>query len=167
MTFNPSDVRNLLSAENLSALRQAYKSATADQMNKAATTATAAVYEESKEFVASIGNRFYMQAGAPGHLTARDRQRVVISVLATGNSAPFTLAIHFYWGLMEELEIWEIAETLLLVGAYTGISSFAHTASVLQDTLRLLDTLPAQGESEITPMKILGTLIAAFRSKVS
>lgn len=124
--MGPADVTTLLSDEQLDLLRAAYD---ADAMNAAARAATALPWPPAAPFADFLINRFYTGDAWP---PAR-RELVLIALGAAnlvGNGRTF--AVHLYWGLMEGLGIGEIADTLLLVGAYAGIDRYSSAMRVLR-----------------------------------
>lgn len=116
------------------------------------------LFPPAAPFVDSIVGTFY-EAGAG--LPVLDRERVLIALLAA-KSADFTLAMHFYLGLMEGLAVEEIAQVLLLVGAYDGIDCFTDGLFNLRRTLRLLAAAVADGHP-LDPHRVYLRISHAFR----
>lgn len=135
----PVDVTTLLTDAQLDVLRGAYD---ADAMNAAARAATALPFPPAAPFADFIIGRFYTGDAWP---PAR-RELVLIALGAAnlvGNGR--TLAVHLYWGLMEGLGVGEIADTLLLVGAYAGVDKYSAAMRVLRAVIEQV-LVPAVGE---------------------
>lgn len=158
------EVNNILSAERLELLKQAYDRA---MMTKVATTTAAAPYAGSQGFIGEIGARLYAEADQPDRLTAKDRERVLIALLAAGHRPAFAQAIHYYWALMEGLSVDDIAETLLAVGCYSGVDALTDAVFNLGETLRILDKLAQKGGDAVGSGVVLGTMVKAFRGSPS
>lgn len=158
------DVRAILSPEALAALRSGFDP---HLMGLVATAKAASSYTDSRGFIDGIGARYYVAGpGADGptsRVAPRDRERTLIGILAAGNRPAFALAVHFYWGLMEGLDVDDIADTLLLTGAYAGVDAFTNAAFTLGETLRLLATAVSEGPDAVTSRALLPRIVSAFR----
>ena len=154
--MGPADVTMILGEEQIDALRGAYD---ADAMNAAARAATALPWPPAAPFADFLIGRFYTGEAWP---PAR-RELVLIAIGAAnlvGNGR--TLAVHLYWGLMEGLGVGEIADTLLLVGAYAGIDRYSAAMRVFRALLEQV-LRPASSEGgDATSSGVMRALGAIF-----
>ncbi len=158
-----ADVRTILSEEALASLRAAFDPAL---LGFAATKRAAAPYTDAAPFIDAIGARYYVAgpgaSGPSSPVAPKDRERTLIGILAAGNRPAFALAVHVYWGLMEGLDVDDIADTLLLAGAYAGVDAFTNAAFTLGETLELLAGLAATPETARSAA-VLPRIIERFR----
>jgi alkylhydroperoxidase/carboxymuconolactone decarboxylase family protein YurZ len=112
-----------------------------------------------QQYAEALEQAFYADGNRhPGQrLTAKDRERVLIPLLAS-RSDDFALAVHVYLGWLEGLDEEEIGELLFLGGVYTGISHMTRGLEVAKRTFDLV-----YGEGPNTPFPaMLGKLKASF-----
>lgn len=164
MAMSPTDVRTLLNVEQIDALRDAYRR---EVMVHAITNGAKATYGGSAAFLDSIGLRFYVESDREGRMSARDRERTIISALSASRGAGFAQAIHFYWGLMEGLSVEDIAEIVTLVGGYCGVETYTDSMFTLSETLKILSKLSSGEPTRAQCPSVLITLVGAFRSSPS
>ncbi|MSP62260.1 MAG: hypothetical protein EXR72_18405 [Myxococcales bacterium] len=145
---------DILTVDALKTLRGGFQE---PRMIEATGTALTTLFPKSAVIVDSILQEY--QGG--DDLAPRDRERCIITMLAT-QDAGLTLAVHMYWGLMEGLDPLEIANTLLLMGAYSGIPHFAHGALILRDLLTELAALAEQGGEAVKSPSVLKALMNRF-----
>lgn len=152
------EVTGILSAEQIATLKRGYDRA---GMNHAALVGVGAPYEPGKPFVELLIGRFFDASRWP----PGERELCIIAMLAQqyGGSGAF-LAIHLYWGLMEGLSPEKLADALLLMGVYTGISNYNAGIGTLRKVLTLLEGLAAgpNAEEDVKWANVLAKLRAAF-----
>lgn len=153
-----TDVRTLLTADQLAKLRAGYSRAV---MNTVATKVVQAPYPPLAGLVSFAAERFYNEA--PPVLGHADRERSLILLLAADRRPAFAQAVHFYWGLMEGLEVEEVAEVLSLCALYGGLDAYTDAMRLLQATLAHLTKAADQGGEAATSAVLLPALVAAFR----
>lgn len=159
-SWGPNDVRRKLSASQLKTLRAAYDE---DLLNKAATYAAAASYAPAAGFIRGIGEQFFMGAGQPGHLSARDRELAILAMFVATRASDFTFSVHVYWGLMAGLEVADMCEVLLLGGAYNGVDNFVDYTQLLGEVLGELGRIANAKGDGIQSAPLLGQLRAHFK----
>ena len=159
-----NDVRGILSDEALEALRGAYNR---DIMIQVATTLTMSNYTDSKGWFDHLSERHYSASPDRKGMSDHDRERCLIAIFAAGRRAPFALASHIYWGLMEGMSVDDVADTVLLASAYAGVDVFADGMFTLAETLRVLNHLAAKGGDSLSPVAALTTLVNGFRGRPS
>lgn len=153
-----ADVTAALSAEQLSKLRTAYQRPV---MHAVATQVVAGPWPAIGGVVKYAAERFYNDD--PPVLGHANRERCLIMLFAADRRPTFAQAVHIYWGLMEGLEIAEIAEIISLGALYGGLDAFTDGIRVLQQTLALLAAAADEGGEGIASGKLLPKLVAAFR----
>lgn len=89
----------------------------------------------------------------PLQLDMAARELVLIPVLAA-TATPFETATHIYWGLMEGLTPRAIANSLLLIGYYRGVSTWSNAGSILEGTLTLLAAQADAGAATSTDIVV-------------
>jgi alkylhydroperoxidase/carboxymuconolactone decarboxylase family protein YurZ len=99
-------------------------------------------YRTAAGFVDAIEDAFY----AGGALTAPDRERCIVALLAAREARHF-LAIHVYVALMEGVAPEEIADVVFLSAVYTGVPALTRGIAVVERTLGLLETIAAGGDA--------------------
>lgn len=159
-----NDVREILSDDALAALRGAYDR---NIMVHVATTLTMSNYTDSKDWFDFLAARHYRADDARPGMNDQDRERCLIAVFAAGRRAPFALASHVYWGLMEGLSVDDVADIILLSSAYAGVDVFADGMFTLGETLRVLAALANKGGDSLSPVAALTTLVNGFRVRPS
>ena len=142
----------------LTPLRDAYRRGGGRAgLQAGARQALVAPFSPSEEPVSAILDRYYAAAVNP-LCPPRERERIVIALLAAKGASPSNLATHFYWALMEDMTLKEIAETLLLASMYAGIDAYATGIHVLQDTVLRLQALATQ--ADLSPGNVIRRLRA-------
>lgn len=126
-------------------------------MQRATRAAASQLYPGGAGYVNAVVDGLY----ADGPLAARDRERCLIALLAR-RQEPLMLSVHLYWGVAAGLSPEEVAHTLLLAGAYTGIPNYTAGLVVLEQTAAALTALAAETEGDIAPMTVLGHLRKTF-----
>ena len=159
-----NDVREILSDEHLDALRGAYSR---NVMVHVATTLTMSNYTDSKGWFDFLAARHYAPSEDRPGMSDHDRERCLIAIFAAGRRAPFALASHVYWGLMEGMSVDDVADTVLLASAYSGVDVFSDGMFTLGETLRVLTFLAAKGGESLSPVAVLTTLVNGFRARPS
>lgn len=143
---NPSmdpaaSIADILTPNALAMLRTAYGNG--DDMTRVLAAALPALYPPAREYVDAIGDAFYpLQGAIPGPLTAANRERCLVTLLAA-RGAKRNLAIHVYMALMAGIPAAEICHILLLVGAYAGVESLAGALATAKTTFETLATVAA------------------------
>lgn len=124
------------------------------------------MYPSGRELFNPLNQRFFDHT-EDGHerrqhsSLGRDNiERTIITLFASQRNGPF-LAIHMYWGLLEGLTVGEMAETLLLVGTYTGIGAYTQGLTVLSQTLTFL-----ANSSTNDPVEIVRGLLTEIKAKI-
>ena len=146
----PSSVGDILSGEQLQALRESYSN---ERMNQIARTGVSGSFTPAAHLHQVLTDLFFHglqevdanarvgpSAAVPTPLSAREREIIIISMMTARLADPVFLAIHIYWGLMEGLSPEEIAWVQHLSGLYSGIDKFSRGIRVLTDTLRALQS---------------------------
>jgi alkylhydroperoxidase/carboxymuconolactone decarboxylase family protein YurZ len=148
------DLRAHLSDDRLASLRDHYDRAA---MLRAASSPCAVLYPPLDPWMQQTAATIYERSS----LAPRDRERCIIAVLISGGALPTSLAIHFYWGLMEGLSADDVCQTIGIVGAYGGMQRAAFGLAMLQRVLTMLDNSVTNGELGSTA--IVGRFIAELR----
>ena len=156
---NERDIRNFLSDAQLAILRDGYDRATLDHV---AVNVAATPYLDGAGMVQAIGEHLYTQAGQTGRMTPQQRERTLIGILLATGSPSFAVAIHMYWGLMEELSITDVAEIVTLASAYSGVQTFTGGFFTMTATLKELAAAADEGGDAVSSGAILQRLVAAF-----
>lgn len=156
---------NILTSDEVKALVTGYAENRAALANFAKTRASADLYPPGAPLMNALVDYFYVQGASPVApptlLTGKDRERCIISILAS-HSSSLPLAIHLYWGLGEGLTVAELAEHLVLVGGYSGLDCYTDGLRILSTTLTALKGLFRNGVSPIDPIAALGAIQRAF-----
>ncbi len=153
MTENDPSFKSVITEAQLAALREAYDPAV---MAFVTRNSLAEAYPPGAEFIGALMDSLY--SGEP--ISHADRERCLIALLAV-NGEPMPLAVHIYWGLVEGLSPEEIAHTLLLTGAYSGVPKYAAGLLVLQKVVAALkETLSA--DSPPDSKTVLGQILKTF-----
>lgn len=153
-----TDVSTILNDQQLATLRAGYSRAV---MNAVATKVVLAPYPPLAGLVSFAAERFYNEA--PPVLGHADRERSLILLLAADRRPAFAQAVHFYWGLMEGLQVGEVAEVLSLCALYGGLDAYTDAMRVLQATLTQLAKAADLGGEAASSGVLLQALVAAFR----
>ena len=124
-----------------------------DDMYRAMRNSMVAMYEP----VSGATDYWHEELLNPANMDARDRQMLLISILAQ-HVSPMTLGTHVYWGVCVGLKPQEIYQTLLLTSFYAGINRFAEAGFILRDRTWKVLKQAAALESPPTPMQVLGML---------
>lgn len=104
-----------------------------------------------------MGN-LYDGDGPLGHT---QRELIVISQLcAQGFVAP--LATHIYWGLVEGLSPAEIAQAIILTGAYAGAQKYVVGIRVMGQMMRMLAECAAEGPEGAGLPNVAQKLLAMY-----
>lgn len=147
-----ADLTAILSPETLAALRKQYSP---DFMLAASRGAVAAPHPASAPYVEAVIAGFYN----PTRMPPRDRERVLVALLASQSNAPsLLLAVHLYWGLMEGLTVADLADTLGLSGVYTGLGHYTAGLKTLRATLDTMVELASKPDARLEPAVIVATL---------
>lgn len=149
------DLAAALTPEALAALRAAYS---APFMLEASRRAVAFPHPASAPYVEAVIKGFYDAA----RMAPRDRERVLVALLASQSNAPsLLLAVHLYWGLMEGLSVADLADTLGLSGVYTGLGHYTAGLKTLRVTLDALVELTAKPDAKLDAATVVGALSAS------
>jgi alkylhydroperoxidase/carboxymuconolactone decarboxylase family protein YurZ len=128
----------LLSDDALKAYRAVYDY---KEIADAATGAIVTDLPESKAYVDAIHDSLFVPGPDAGpslsELSGREREIGLIVLLASQRAA-LELAIHIYWGLMEDISPHEIAGLMMLTGVYAGIGLQTTGMKLLQSVLTAL-----------------------------
>jgi alkylhydroperoxidase/carboxymuconolactone decarboxylase family protein YurZ len=143
----------VLGDEALIRLRGAYRP---EQMAAANVTGMGQLFPPLAEWNAQVARTFY----ADEALRPIDRERSLITLL-TYTGPPISLAVHFYWGLMEGLSVDEIGRIVGLVGCYGGLPKCVQGLLVLERLLNLLRGVAASDER--APAAVLEALVRDFQ----
>ena len=114
-----------------------------------------AMYDGPKEYLGAIGQVFYEQlpedlaTGPRTKLSAKDRERILIALLATRRGA-FALAVHIYLALMMEITNDEIANIIFLAGVYSGADNLTNGLFTHKRTLETLKKVSKSKERDAT-----------------
>jgi SAM-dependent methyltransferase/alkylhydroperoxidase/carboxymuconolactone decarboxylase family protein YurZ len=160
-SMNPSNPGNptagglasILQPAQLQTLKAAYNDVT---MTNALSTPLPALYPLAQEYIDALRHAFYGSPGPAPLLTADNRERCLIGILAS-RGANRNLAIHIYMALMVGVRADEIGHILLLTGAYSGVDNLAHGLTIAKMTLEILAQL-ASGSQQPTPSVVLTDL---------
>lgn len=149
------DLSAALSPEALTALRAAYA---APFMLEASRRAVALPHPASAPYVEAVIKGFYDASRMP----PRDRERVLVALLASQSNAPsLLLAVHLYWGLMEGLTVADLADTLGLSGVYTGLAHYTAGLKALRVTLDVLADLTSKPDAKLDASAVVAALGAS------
>lgn len=132
---DPNDIRNILTAEQLRALRGGYD---AEVLHQDVRAGLVGPFPPARPFTEFILGHFFR----PGRWEPARREQCVIMYFASrsaGNAS--NLGIHIYWGLMEGLSPHAIADTILLAAAYSGIENYSAGIGILKRVLTVLRSL--------------------------
>ncbi len=155
----PPAIAEVLTAQELQALRAAYKEAPSALADFALGTYNG-VYPPGAGIFGAVTERFYTTGHPPrppaSPLAERDREIALIALLALHRGSTTPLAIHFYWGLMVGLAPAEIGELLLLGGSYAGIDAYTTGLGALARTLGTLKQLAQAGQT--APLDVVRAL---------
>lgn len=152
-----TDVRTILSEDDIKALVDGYSQ---DEMDEIVRESLIEPYRRSSVWVNYQLEEFFIpHATAEWQLSAGNRERVLLGVLCGGD--PTDLAIHIYWAIAQgQIDVGEIAESLLLASTYKGISAWSSSISTLTTTLMTLQTQVANGQADSTDC--INAIAAAF-----
>ena len=149
------DVTLILSQEAIDAYRRAYRTpdpsigaSTANLdpgdtlMGKVASKVLIQKYPASQTYIEAMNKSlFHQPANEPptlADLSPREREIALIAILSS-QRAKLELAIHIYWGLMENLDPPHLAALLMASGMYAGISVQSSGLDVMQATMQALE----------------------------
>jgi hypothetical protein len=149
------DIRTLLDAERLLALRDAYDH---DEMAAANVKAVATLAPQLGRWNEEIARTFYDKSGP---LAPAQRERCLITLIGYTGS-PMSMAIHVYWGLMEGISVDEIVQIVGLVGCYGGLPKSASGLDVAYRTLSVLDEIDGERRSS----SVVTALIREFSPRL-
>lgn len=172
----PPDVTTILGDADLDRLRAAFRvGATGDSPGALAKHADAnfgavaqsvllARFPAAARYVESIGDYFYDD---DTELASRNRERVVIATLLShANDGGYFLCLHLYWALMVGLSVKQVAWTIVLASAYSGIDRYTLGMTLLSDVLGVLQSQLATGRDEdVAPMAIVGAITTTFAAR--
>jgi alkylhydroperoxidase/carboxymuconolactone decarboxylase family protein YurZ len=151
-----ADLRNHLSDRELSLLREHYDPAV---LLSASRASLAAPFPPSGPWVESIVGHLY----DPAVIAPRERERVLIALLSAQNQGRgMTVVVHLYWGLMEGLSVSDVAETLVLVGAYAGVSVYAQALGTYRALLGALREGAGKGPEGARTGALVPALLRSF-----
>lgn len=155
----PTELVDILSQRRVQGLRRAWRKARADAaangtddpMVGGASAALVGPFPGAGPMTDALLDRYYRTSDL---MRPEDRERCIITLLTTtrGNAE---LAMHFYWGLVEGLDVAEMCEILVLVGGYAGISQYNNAVGVLR---RVLDHLAALPADSLDPISAVGAV---------
>ena len=151
----PPSVATMLSDDALALLRKGYQPAA---MLAASGRTLTTLFPKAAQYIDAVMAEYV----GGDDLAPPDRERCIITIL-TLQDARGTLAAHLYWGLMEGLSPVEIANTLLLAGAYAGVPHFAAALFTFRTVLEQLAGLAAKGGDAVQSPSVLKALLEAFR----
>ncbi|HEX8700936.1 MAG TPA: carboxymuconolactone decarboxylase family protein [Myxococcaceae bacterium] len=149
-----TSVLTILSEENLLQLR---KSFSASDFAVAPKVLLGGMYEPAQTWIGPFVDRFFTQNPV---LTPDRREQIIISALLAAQASSAYMSVHFYAGLMEGLDVAQIAETLLLAGQYSGVPRLTQAMTALQQTLVLLQQSASNGA--LTTQAVVKVLLDAF-----
>ena len=154
-TAPPPSVATMLGDDALALLRKGYQPAA---MLAASGRTLTTLFPKAAQYIDAVMAEYV----GGDDLAPPDRERCIITIL-TLQDARGTLAAHLYWGLMEGLSPVEIANTLLLAGAYAGVPHFAAALFTFRTVLEQLAGLAAKGGDAVQSPSVLKALLEAFR----
>lgn len=152
-------IDDILTPTQLSTLRDEYDPA---EMNAVLGAPLPALYPACLPYLETIGDLFF--GGPTGDMTnsplsAKNRERCLVAILAA-RGASLNLALHTYMALAENVEPNEIAHTVMLVGAYTGIDNFAGALAAAAKTFVVLGRVADSGSARAKD--VFNALVPAF-----
>ena len=111
-----------------------------DALTDLARAQVVSMYPAAAGVVNALPDRFFVREKGGGlPMSAQDRERSIIAILASTETDPgLLLAVHFYWGLAVGLAPKDIAETLLLVATYSGLPHWTVSIGRFAALLRQL-----------------------------
>jgi len=157
-----TDIRTILTAEELATLQAGYSRAVMDTV---ATQAVAGPYPPVQGLVAFAADRFYPAGKSATVLAPADREKVLIGIFAAGRRPAFALAVHVYWALAEGVSIDEIGEIVTLSALYGGLDVQTDAMRTITVALVLLKAQAAAASTDpkaAASLTILPLLLAKF-----
>jgi hypothetical protein len=148
------DVTRILDEDELDYIVKAYQYHS-DALYRDARAKVVAPLAVSDPAVQALADYFYDEQGGDRQLpvSEKDRERTLIAVLAAVDlDAGFLLAVHLYWGLAVGLLPTEIAHTLLLTSAYTGLPHWVNNIYKFQTVLNLIKGIIQHEKDECARM---------------
>ena len=156
-------IDDILTDGQLQMLRADYNE---DEMIQLLSSGIPGIDKRTTDFVTAIRRSFYGREtyffpGGEQAMSAKDRERCLIAVLAS-RDAGLNLALHIYNGLMAELSPQEIADIIFLCGVYTGVDRISDGLWAEERTLQALKRIA------VPPLlcsvgNVVPALVAAFR----
>ena len=148
-----------LSPARIRALRKGYS---ATDLAQGGIESFAAQWPPSRGWAeAQVGLYFALPSGNVPVMKAKERERVVIALLALTEPRAANLAIHVYWALMEGLTVDELYAAVGLAALYGGVQRFNDGANTVTTSLGVLAGLPGD---QLDMGSALAALRAAFPS---
>lgn len=129
-----------LTETRIAALRAAYKP---DDLIAGGLRSLASPWEAAQPWLrAQIGLFYALPGGGQPVMSPRDRERVVLALLAHGMGMPLNTATHIYWGLMEGLTLDDVHATFALASMYGGLDRYTDANRIYDVTSSVLAGLP-------------------------
>ena len=147
-----SDLREILSDDQLSALREGYDDAEVSALSGAVIEAP---YPPGAPFAALLTDEIF----STENMSARDRELCLIAMMAA-NPAQLTLGIHGYRGIMSGLSPGDVAQATLVVGAYAGVAAYRRCCIILDKTYNALAEVAGDGSNPVPWRDAIGALAA-------
>lgn len=153
--MSTADLSDDLTAAELKAIRAGYDR---ERVYASSRDSLTSRFPPGAPYVLSILDLYYK----PGAFRMRpeNRERVLISMLASHAALPLDVAIHIYWGIGEGLPLEEILDVLALTGMYGGIHRYSDNLGVLANTVAVLKLAVELKKTDVD--SIMGALGAAF-----
>jgi len=151
-----SQIDTTLSTDQLENLRSIYKKERATML-QILSKGIPDRYDRTFPYIGAVASAFYPIEDRTGTMAAKDRERCLISILAS-RDAGLNLSLHLYLGLMEGLSPRQRADIIFLAGVYTGVDRMSDGLAALVATLSILANPPKSCEVA----DIVGALLAAF-----
>ncbi len=163
-SVGPASIKTLLGEDELQKLRGHFD----EEVLRDMAREIGKKLPDSRWFVEGILEQFYSPeayASPEDYERAafqRESQLITLFMVFSHGQGLF-LGIHFYWGLMMGLSPEDLAQNVMLVGAYGGIQLLHTGLTTLEHTLQLLKRL-ARSEEPPTPHAVVRELGATLGS---
>lgn len=155
------DVREILTEYELEELRKQYD---ALEMGETIGTVLPEIYPPIAAYMSAVGQTLYPEfqkgGGKDSPLSAANRERCLVTLLAARRGEGVNLAVHIYLALVNGVCPAEIARILVLAGIYSGISAFPPGVTVEARTLATLKAVVGKGDAR--PAQVYDALKKAF-----
>jgi hypothetical protein len=172
---SPTTVKDFLKPENLARLRKAFKGHDAE-MIPAAQAGFTQFHSSTNPYIDGVLKTLYSANAADEALKVKEtgaknyeqfliyRELIVTTTLVTQTQGlGLKLGIHLYWSLMVGLAPAQLADQMLIIGIYNGISTLSNGFDTLKLVLTGLNTLVentpvAQDESALSVLAVLAKM---------